>query len=413
MGMTYREALDWLYGVQSRGIKLGLETMHRLCGALDIELSRADGRRVIHVAGTNGKGSVCAMATAICCAANKRAGLYTSPHLVSFRERIRLGQSMIPEEYIVEGVQQVREVIEGWEEPPTFFEITTALAFGWFQRQDVEWIVLETGLGGRLDATNVMTPTVSVFTKIDVDHADYLGETVAEIAREKAGIIKAGVPVVTVPQAPEVEEVLRLAAQEMGAPFHVIQNPVGTGWEISLTGSYQRWNAALAFAAVVASGLRPELSVIANGLRSVVWPGRFQLALDERVVLDGAHNPAAAELLATTWRERFGDERCTLITGLLGDKDVSGILRPLLPMAARVLCVPVRNPRSMPERELARLVGTLASQVPCDIRPDFASAFEHASSHSSRVLVAGSLFLVGEALAHLGLMEGEHEPSAQ
>jgi dihydrofolate synthase/folylpolyglutamate synthase len=411
--MTYRESLDWLYGLQVHGIKLGLENMQRLCAALGIELESGEKRRFLHVAGTNGKGSVCAMLAAICCAAGKRTGLYTSPHLVSFRERIRLGGNLIPEEHVAEGLETIRNTAAGWDHSPTFFEVTTALALAWFQRQRAAWLIWETGLGGRLDATNVVTPAVSVITSIGLDHTQYLGMTLAEVAREKAGIIKRGVPVVSAPQAPEAEAVLREVAEQMEAPLTFVQKPVAKTWEMALPGEHQRWNAALAFAAVVTAGLRPEPRLVADALRDVEWPGRFQSLWDGRMILDGAHNPAAAERLAATWREQFGDDRCTLIIGVLADKDIRGILRALVPLAARVICVPVRNPRTMAAVELARLAGEMAPEVPREVQPDFGAALAEAGKYPHRILTAGSLFLVGEALERLGLASSEQEFSAQ
>jgi dihydrofolate synthase / folylpolyglutamate synthase len=412
--MNYRESLDWLYGLQTRGIKLGLEPMGRLCEALGLDLASGESRRFIHVAGTNGKGSVCAMAASILCAAGKRTGLYTSPHLVQFRERIRLGPNMIPEEHVVEELGRIREIIEKWEGPPTFFEITTVLALAWFQRQHARWVVLETGLGGRLDATNVVTPAVSVITPIDLDHMAYLGGTLAEIAREKAGIIKPGVPVLTAPQHPEAEKVLRETAERVGAPLTVISKPVPGNWDLALAGSHQRWNAALAFAALVQAGLRPAPRIVANGLRTVQWPGRFQVAMDGGVVIDGAHNPAAAERLAQTWREEYGEERCTLMVGMLVDKDVEGTLRALLPIAARVICLPVwNNLRSMNPEDLARTVRKLSPELPGTVHLDFLAAFREVNEWPERVMVTGSLFLAGEVLGQLGLLEGVRESSTQ
>ncbi len=411
--MNYREALDWAYHLQVHGIELGLAKMRRLSDALGLELESSERRRFIHVAGTNGKGSVCAMAAAICVASRQRTGLYTSPHLVSFRERIRLGISMIPEEQAAEGLTEIRGKVAEWDHPPTFFEVATALALAWYQRQQVEWIVLETGLGGRLDATNVVTPAVSVITSIGLDHTKYLGSTLAEIAGEKAGIIKPGVPVLSVPQAPEVEEVLREVASRVEAPLTILKNPVPENWDLALAGSHQRWNASLAFASVVSAGLRPEPRAVADALRQVEWPGRFQVVREGRVILDGAHNPAAAERLVQTWHEQFGEERCTLIVGVLADKDVSGVVRWLVPLASRVICVPVRNPRTMNAGDLACLVSQMVPQMEVTAKPGLDTAFEHAGAKPERILVAGSLFLVGEALAALGLAEGAYEWSAQ
>lgn len=411
--MTYREALDWLYGLQVHGIKLGLENMLRLCTALGIETAAKPDRKIIHVAGTNGKGSVCAMAAAISTASGQRTALYTSPHLVSFRERIRLGLNLIPEEHVADGLMGIRRLTEGWDHSPTFFEVTTALALSWFQEQGAKYVILETGLGGRLDATNVITPSASVITSIGLDHTKYLGDTLKAVATEKAGIIKPGVPVLTCPQPPEVEEVLRETAKRLGSPLTVVSKPVPDTWDLNLTGKHQRWNAQLAFASLIASGLRPIPRDIAHALRTVEWPGRFQFVADERVILDGAHNPDASKRLVQTWQERLPGERCTLIVGVLADKDVRGVLEPLMGIAIRVVCVPVRNPRTLGTVELSEIVEDLAPDLPCKEKSDFAAALSDALRYPERVLVAGSLFLVGEALAHFDLADGVQEFSAQ
>ena len=410
--MIYREALDWLYGLQVHGIMLGLENIRRLCDALGVDTASTGQRRFIHVAGTNGKGSVCAMLAAVCFAAKRRTGLYISPHLVSFRERIRLGPNQIPEEHVAEGLGKIRDILAGWDHTPTFFEVTTALALAWFQQQNAEIVILETGLGGRLDATNIVTPVVSVLTPIGLDHMQYLGSTLAAIAGEKAGIIKPGVPVVSAPQAPEAEAVIRAAAEAAGARLQFIRQPLAPEWPLALAGSHQRWNAALAFAALIESGLRPDPRMVREAFAKVEWPARFQRA-DDRIVIDGAHNPHAAAQLAATWREEFGEEKTTLILGILADKDASGVIAALLPIAARIICVPVRSPRALPPVELAAWVRAQSLSISVSVVETLSSALAQARADSERILVAGSLFLAGEMLAHLGLADAAHEWSAQ
>lgn len=396
--MNFQESLDWLYGLQVHGIQMGLENMRRLCAALGIGTECGEKRKFIHVAGTNGKGSVCAMLSAILCAEGKRTGLYTSPHLIHFRERIRLGPNCIPDEHIAEGLTVIRRFIENWDHSPTFFEVTTALALEWFQRQRAEWIILETGLGGRLDATNVITPLVSVITPIGLDHTQYLGPTLTDVAREKAGIIKRLVPVLSAPQQDEVVRVLCDAASEMGAPLKFITNPVAESWQLALTGSHQRWNAALAFATLIAAGLRPNPRTVAQALSNTDWPGRFQ-RIGEKLILDGAHNPAAATQLVATWREQYGDQRPTLILGILADKDVPATIEPLLSIAARVFCVPVKNPRTLAAGSLAEQVAKITPQMPCTVYADAATAIAASELLDELTLVAGSLFLIGEVLS--------------
>ena len=397
--MNYDEAVAWLYATQLHGIHLGLENIQRLTEALGIRVSGPDAPRFLHVAGTNGKGSTCAMLDACCRAAGLRTGLFTSPHLVTFRERMRLDGEMIGEDEVAAGLSEIRELTEEWEHAPTFFEIATALALAWFQRCGADVVVLETGLGGRLDATNVVTPAVAVLTRIDMDHQQWLGDSLAAIAIEKAGIIKPGVPVVTGPQADEVRVVIVQIAMWRGAELNLVMSPLGHA-EIALAGSHQRWNAALAVHALEVAGLGVSGEAIAQGLRSVEWPGRFQ-QITPRFVLDGAHNPASARRLAETWRELFGEKRATLILGILRDKDVAGICAALLPIAGRILAVPVQNPRSATAQEVCRAIGQSAPRQECIAVRDLPAAIRIAASMERRTLITGSLFLVGEALAHL------------
>jgi dihydrofolate synthase / folylpolyglutamate synthase len=410
--MTYSESLDWLYGLQVHGIKLGLDNVRRLCDALGVVTESGEERKFIHVAGTNGKGSVCAMAAAMLCASGKRTGLYTSPHLVSFRERIRLGRNLIPEDHVASGLCEIREVSKDWEHAPTFFEVTTVLALAWFQKQNAEWVVLETGLGGRLDATNVVTPRVSVITSIGLDHTKFLGDTLGAIAGEKAGIIKKGVPVVASPQEPEAEAVIREAAAKLGCSLKIADNPVAENCTMSLAGSHQRMNAAVAFATVVSAGLRPDPRAIYDALRVVEWPGRFQAIEDGRIILDGAHNPPAAERLASVWREVHGEEKPTLIFGAMSDKDIGRVLKALAPLASRILCVRVANPRAEAPEVLAETARIHAPGVEIATHDSLADALACAVGES-RVLIAGSLFLIGEALAHFKLAEPDGRTTVQ
>ncbi len=410
--MNYREALGWLYGLQVHGIMLGLENIRRLCEGVGVEVASSEKRRFIHVAGTNGKGSVCALLAAVCVGAKRRTGLYTSPHLVSFRERIRLGPNQIPEEHVAEELTKIRDLIADWERTPTFFEVTTALALAWFQQPNAEIVILETGLGGRLDAANIVTPAVSVLTPVGLDHTQYLGTTLTAIAGEKAGIIKRGVPVVSSPQPPEVESVFRAAAEVAGATLHFVRQPIPENWPLALAGRHQRWNAALAFAALIESGMRPEPRIVSEAFANVEWPARFQRA-DDRIVIDGAHNPPAAAQLAATWREEFHEERATLILGILADKDAPGVIAALLPIAARIICVPVRNPRALAPEELAAFIRAQSPAIAVTVAKNPAAAFAQARAETDRILVAGSLFLAGECLSLLGLADGAPEWSTQ
>ena len=324
--INYREALAWLYSLQRFGIKLGLENIQRLLGALKLQHRQWC---VVHVAGTNGKGSVCAMMDSILRAQNYRTGLFTSPHLVTFRERIRVNGEMISADAAAEGLTAIRDLIADWDPHPTFFEVTTALALKHFADAKIDIVILETGLGGRLDATNAVPSDVSVITPIALDHQQWLGYTLAEIASEKAGIIKPEIPIVSGRQQPEAEKVIRARAVECNARLQFISEAYERS-PIALRGDYQKHNAALAIAGLRAARIDIGDSAIARGLVSMEWPARFQL-WDERIVIDGAHNPAAAQVLADTWREIFAGERATLILAVLAGQGFGRHLRSTPP----------------------------------------------------------------------------------
>ena len=400
--MNYRDALAWLYGTQTFGIKLGLDNTRRLLAAAGDPHARL---QFLHVAGTNGKGSTCAMMDSILRAAGHRTGLYTSPHLVDFRERIRLDGAMISEDAVAEGLTLLREAAGSWDHAPTFFELATVLAAWWFAREGAEFVVWETGMGGRLDATNAVTPLVSVITPIGLDHQKWLGDTLARIAGEKAGIIKPGVPVVSAPQPDEVRAVLEARAHEAGAPMAFVAEPWGAG-PVGLRGAHQRWNAALACAALRAAGVAAGAQAEGEGLRHVVWPGRFQ-RVTEDLVIDGAHNPEAVGTLVATWREVFGDRKAALVFGALRDKDAGQLLGALRAIADEVWLVPVSGVRGASAAELhasAQAAGFAAIHEGALER-----SLAAARASGCPVLVAGSLFLAGEVLA---LRQGASKPVA-
>jgi dihydrofolate synthase/folylpolyglutamate synthase len=395
---AYQEALSWLYGTQRFGIKLGLENVQRLLR--ELKLPGKD-QRIIHVAGTNGKGSVCAMIDSICRAQGYRTGLFTSPHLVSYRERIRMNGEMIDENEVAQGLNAIRQRIAEWDPHPTFFEITTALALDHFQKRECEFIVLETGLGGRLDATNALMPVVSVITPIGYDHQAWLGNTLAEIAGEKAGIIKPHIPVVSARQEPAAEGVIRARAGECEARLDFVTESYSTSM-LNLAGTHQKQNASLAVASLRAAKVAVDESAITNGLANVQWPARFQL-WDERTIIDGAHNPAGAQVLTETWRAEFGDERATIILAVLRDKDVAGILRALAPIAHRVILPRVRTERAVPPGEVAAMISSITPALQHSTAPFLSAALESARVTPERILLTGSLHFAGEVLA---LLEG-------
>jgi dihydrofolate synthase / folylpolyglutamate synthase len=401
---AYPTAVNWLFGTQQRGVKLGLKNVRRLLSSLG---EPQDALQFIHVAGTNGKGSVCAMVDSISRAAGMKTGLFTSPHLVQFNERIQVDGIPIDDEAVVRGIHQIQSLIDE-ERHPTFFEITTALAFDYFRARGVDLVVLETGLGGRLDATNVVNPLVSVLTSIDLDHQKWLGHTLTEIAIEKAGIIKSGVPTVSGPQYFEVRTVLEHIASNRSASLSYVELPVQDLF-IGLAGSYQRVNAAIALQALSKAGIKVDQKAIKEGLANLSWPGRFQ-RIGERMILDGAHNPAASKCLLETWMECIGEQKATIIFGGLRDKDLEGMILTLSTIAARFLTVPIRSQRAASPGEIQSFVPKHLSAVQCD---SAAQALELAYRFDDPILVTGSLFLVGEFLAILQSSQGVLQTSNQ
>ncbi len=407
--MIYPEAIRFLYDLQLHGTKLGLENTRRLAALSGDPQHRL---RFIHVAGTNGKGSTCALLESIYRAAGWRVGLYTSPHLVSFRERLQINRQLIPEEEVVRLVQAIRRDLEQFppEHAPTFFEVVTVMALRYFAAQGCNVVVWETGMGGRLDATNIVTPLASVITSIAFDHQQWLGDTLAKIAAEKAGIIKPGVPVFTAVDAPEALAVIRAAAELLEAPLVEVsaadthRPPLDT-IALPLVGEHQRLNAALALAVV--RGLQPALPVpeaaLLSGLTAVSWPGRFQVLRrpDGGVdVLDGAHNAAGARALAAAWTHHFPRQMPALILGVMRDKDRGAICAALAPLAANLFLVPVASPRSAAPEELVAACAAAHPGARLTVCHSLAEALELTAAEPAR-LITGSLYLVGEALSLL------------
>ena len=396
--MKFEEALDWLNDAQFTGIKLGLENTIRLLEAMGNPQERL---RFIHVAGTNGKGSVCAMLDSCLRAAGHKTGLYTSPHLVDFRERIRVDGAMIPTTETAAGLTRLREASSDWEHKPTFFELATVLAMDHFARSGCDVVVLETGMGGRLDSTNAVRPLVSVITPIAMDHMNWLGDTLSKIAAEKAGIIKQCVPVVSAPQQAAAAEVLQSKARETGSVLRIVEKPADV--PVALAGPHQLWNAAVAIAALEVSGLNCPPAAIQKGLSSVKWPARFQ-RVGDRFVIDGAHNEHSAQALVSTWIEVFGNQRASIVFGALLDKEYANMLRLLEKIGHQCFFVPVQSERSEDPAHFKK-----STDLPASEFHDLPSAIKAASETSSPILITGSLFLAGEALALLETLNSHAE----
>jgi dihydrofolate synthase/folylpolyglutamate synthase len=370
--------------------------------------------RFIHVAGTNGKGSTCAMLESIYRAAGWRVGLFTSPHLVEFAERIQVGRLLISREDVARLTGELRVAIDalGAGTPFTFFEVVTVMALKYFTEQECDLVVWETGLGGRLDSTNIVTPLASVITNVQLDHQQWLGHTLPEIAREKAGIIKPGVPVVTATEDPGALAVIIETARGKDAPLTVVSR-LTAYTEIGLVGEHQRKNAALARA--VACILRPQIPVSdtqwREGLKTTRWEGRLQMVpqADGRVILlDGAHNPAGAQTLAAALQTRFLGRPAALILGTMADKDYAAICHCLAPMAAKIFLSPIASDRGADPQRLAdccRQANPAAEVVVCR---DIVQALARAAQEPLTV-VTGSIHFVGEAMQELGLASSDSE----
>jgi dihydrofolate synthase/folylpolyglutamate synthase len=416
------DPLSFLFSLERLGMKFGLESITRLCQALN-HPERAF--RSVLIAGTNGKGSVTVMVETALRAAGHRAARYTSPHLVRVEERFVVNGAEIDTEALRDAVGLVQHTIElllqdgALEAPPTFFECTTAVAFELFRRAAVDIAVLEVGLGGRLDATNVVTPLVAAITSIDFDHEALLGDTIESIAREKAGIIKPNVPVVCGPLPPEAEHVVRAACEERGARMVRASDEVqllerlDSGVvdvrtttralmeiRVALSGRHQRDNAAVAVAVLeelARAGLTMPDAAIREGLTGAVWPGRlerFELGGTE-ILLDAAHNPAGARALAAYLRE-IGWAGVTLVFGAMRDKDARAMLEPLAPLCASIVCTTAPVPRAMAAADLALVAAGIPSMTGrVDAVGEPGAALEHARRTGRRVVAAGSIFLIG------------------
>lgn len=421
--MTFDAALDWLYSASMSGIKLGLENVRRLLGALG---NPQEGATFLHVAGTNGKGSVCAILDAILRADGRRTGLYTSPHLIDFCERIRVDGGMVPRAEVAAGLTAIRDAAHGWEHPPTFFEVATVLALWHFARVGCDVVVLETGMGGRLDATNVVRPAVSVITPIAFDHMQWLGDTLAAIAAEKAGIIKPGVPVVIGRLPPEAEATVREIAAPLEARVFSVVEEFGADAaaypETNLEGEYQRWNAATAALAarVLPSRWNLTTETIERALAAVDWPGRWQrFRVGERtVVVDTSHNSEGATVLDANLA-RLGQatgRAPVIIGGALGVSRARPLIEVFCRHAQAIHFVMPAQSRACRFEELEELVppGYGGRVVRDEVgrlfpSPDVCTA----GKPGDVVVVAGSVYLAGEVLARLQPERGPNEGALQ
>jgi len=424
---SYAQCLKTMFSLRRFGIKLGLDVITQILTGLG---NPQTAYRTVHVAGTNGKGSVASMLTGMLQGAGYTVGLYTSPHLVHFNERIRINGRPVSDDEIVDAYRAIRKVQQGDREP-TFFEFTTAMALHLFKQHEVDWAVIETGMGGRLDATNILAPELSIITNISLEHKDYLGNTIAAITHEKAGIIKPRTPVVSGVRQPSAvtvvtERTARLEAPcyRMGRDFRCRRLPSGafhyTGldhrWQhltTNLLGRHQVDNAGLALAAaevLMRKGAAIDEAHLRHALNHTFWPGRLETVCREPlIILDGAHNLMAARNLGRYLEETYPDRDIIMVAGILDDKPAEEMLAALLPACRRAIVTAPTIGRAIPAGELAPIAKKFIDELDEIPTVDRAVARALQIVESGQVIViAGSLYVVGEAmetLQKMGLMK--------
>jgi len=405
--MTYNEAIDWIYSTQQFGIKLGLDAPKELL-AQYLAFPKAT-TKVAHIAGTNGKGSTCAILDSLAQSSGIRAGLFTSPHLVDFRERIRVAGEMISEEDTAKHITALKNLVSDWEHHPTFFELTLAVAMRYFRDKECEVIILETGMGGRLDATTAVPADVCGITPIALDHTQWLGETMAEVAGEKAGIIVNSSPVFSAKQHPDAERVIAETANKQRAELHMVEEPT-EAYTIGLAGEHQKENAALALEIAHSLGFPMRYDNVRDGLENVRWPGRFEIISQEPIeVIDGAHNPHAAKILVDTWRQQFPDVKPVVIYGAIESKDLEGVCKEIVKIADKIIFSPVNSPRSVTFKDVCDF--ECMSEIELLEKEDITESLIFARGANCPILVTGSLYLLGEYKSLS--MSATHRPTSQ
>ena len=419
----YAKSLDYLFGLQKFGMVFGLTQITRVLEAIG---NPHEEIQTIHIGGTNGKGSTAVMIASILQKEGYRVGLYTSPHLVRFTERIKVNGAEIEEEEVADLTGWMKERVEasGITDPFTFFDFTTAMALLYFSRRKVDLAVLEVGLGGRLDSTNVVDPLLSIITNVTRDHEEVLGSSLLKIAGEKAGIIKQGRPLVTAATQPRVVQLLSGICREKDAPLYRVgrdfrYEPIGERnfhyegirrklWSLhlGLSGQHQFINAATALGAMEVLedlGFPVSTEAMVEGLRDVQWPGRLEMvASSPRVLLDGAHNPAGALALRESLEKEFCFDRLILLVGIMKDKDIRSILHTLTPLADHIILTRPHTERASPPGLLLDVLGSRGKKA--EIIEDFPQAVEKGLSMTRKedlLCITGSLYTVGEARDYL------------
>jgi dihydrofolate synthase/folylpolyglutamate synthase len=416
--ISYEEAIDYLFGLQKYGIKFGLNKTSNLLEAFGNPHS---GQKYIHIGGSNGKGSVAAMVETILIKSGLKVGFYSSPHLVRFTERFRInGREMAPEMATAITEELINTMPP--RDPPTFFEVVTAMAFIYFAREKVDIAIMEVGMGGRLDATNVIRPLVSVITNISLEHQFFLGSRLMDIAGEKGGIIKKGVDMVTAATQPPVIKLFQTLCKEKKAPLwrvgkdiryrssHSRLNYYGLdqdfiGLELGLNGKFQKRNAVISLAVIELlkrKGFEISTPHIVEGVKETFWPGRMQIVSKQPLImLDGAHNPQAARELAHSVKEDFSYQRLILVIGVMDDKDIGTMMREILPIADEVIFTRAKYFRSAtPERLMQEALPMKKSGETAALLSEAIDRAKEMARPEDMILICGSLFTVGEAMTY-------------
>ena len=418
---SYEELLGWAYGLQKFGIKFGLSSTARLLKKLG---NPHRSLKFAHIGGTNGKGSVAAVLSAALKNSGFRVGLYTSPHLVRFEERFKINDQIISQDRVKDLMMRVREAVDP-AEPPTFFEFTTAMALTLFAEEHLDFAIVEVGMGGRLDATNLVEPCLTVLTNVSLEHQDYLGDTLLQIAEEKAGIIKKHTPLVSAARQSDVIDLFSKRCLELDSPFYlsgrdfqIEHNDRGLryeglgrildGFENGLKGNHQEVNTGLALCSLEVLqdfGYSWDERAITNAIKAPHWPGRFQHVADDPItILDGAHNPQAAEALMQTVKSAFSGSRVVMVLGIMSDKDIPTLVATFLSGADEAI---LSRPSYIRAADPGLLVQSIHdSPVPFEVCVPLSLAIERAREKAGRdgvVIITGSLFTVGEAMEILGI----------
>ncbi|MCX6664612.1 MAG: bifunctional folylpolyglutamate synthase/dihydrofolate synthase [Euryarchaeota archaeon] len=425
--MNEKETLEWIFSFEKHGMRLGLERITSLLNTLG---NPQDTLNVIHVAGTNGKGSVCNYISSILQKAGYRVGVYLSPHLQRFSERIIINNKEISSHDLITLVERIRPLVEEMQkqnQTPTFFEIVTAIAFRYFKEQKVDYTVVEVGLGGRLDATNVVSPLVCVITDISLEHTEILGKSIKKIAFEKAGIIKNNIPVVTAAKQ-DAQTVIQTIAKEKNSSLIIIEKSqikrltsTMTSQEFSINGHFKEYivktsllgefqgeNIALSIAAIEMlqmNGVYITDADIADGISAAFNPGRMEIISEKpMILLDGAHNPSGMKMLAISLKKDFTYNQLILVLGIFKDKDIKTMLSTIIPLADIMIATKSTSSRAFEPTTLVTLIKDQGFKKPVHIEPSLTQAIKTAKKLAKKddiICITGSLFTVGEARSYL------------